>query len=102
MTPTHRKDDSGIHDHSEEREWTGPSRSDWDKLMGKIEQTANDVCDIQRALWGVRRDGINDDGGVIGEVRKLRGIRKIAWSAVGTAMLSLAGWVWNKFIGGGP
>lgn len=77
----HRKtDDSG--NHEDEREWNGPTRSQWDALCTSVEQGNKTLADIRIALFGEIRDGINGDGGVVNEVRKLRSIRVVAWSAI--------------------
>lgn len=82
----HRQGEGG--DHSKEREWTGPSESQWDALCCTVEKISKKQ-DIQHtALFGEEREGINSDGGIVGEVRNLRKIRVVAWSGL-TGLLGL-------------
>lgn len=97
MTLAHRHDDKQSRSHEPEREWNGPSREDWDRLMHKISE-------IERAMWGDRGDGIDNNGGFLAEIQKLRSVRLVAWSSIGvalsTAFTLIVGWFWNKITGG--
>lgn len=78
---SHRKtDDNG--NHEDEREWNGPSQAQWEGLCSKVDHASKTLCDIDKALFGERRQGINSDGGMVAEVRRLRSARYVAWSAI--------------------
>lgn len=109
MTPQpHRHDDKiPPESHEVERESWFPSRTEWDTLKNLVievkgisQSNATDLCDINKALWGNKRDGINSDGGIVAEVRSLRNIKKIAWSAVaaaaGAILTSVTNWATGK------
>lgn len=87
----HRKDDPPDEIHADERvtaDWI-PSRAEWTDMFRRVEKIGTlaednnaQLCDINKALWGSKRDGIDSNGGIVAEVRALRNIKKIAWAAV--------------------
>jgi len=109
MNAHHRKDDPPDETHVDERETAGwtPSRGEWMDMFRRVEQIGvlaennnTQLCDINKALWGSKRDGIDSNGGIVAEVRALRNIKKIAWAAVSASCLavlnSIAEWITGK------
>lgn len=55
-------------------------------------------------MWGDRGDGIDNNGGFLAEIQKLRSARLVAWSSIGVALTTtltlIIGWVWGKITRG--
>lgn len=106
MTPVphNRAGDKENHDH--EREWNGPSKSEWDALVSQVDATHKLVTTLDVALFGSRDDKLDDAGagGIFAEVRVQRELRTSArnsarWAlgiAIGTAIAVFVEWVMDK------
>jgi len=102
MSPVHRETEQD-RDHTP-AEWNGPTEAQWTAMATDMQDAKRTLADIRLALFGRMSDGINSDGGMVGEVRRLRSLRYVAWSALVGLVGILANALADMLIGkrGGP
>lgn len=105
--PHKRANDADDERHDHEREWNGPTKSQWDSLVSKVDDTHKLVTTLDVALFGSRDDKLDSAGGIFAEVKAQRELRHSArnsarWAltvAIGTAIAVFVEWVISKLKG---